>query len=456
MRIRPARRTRRSSRRAGAALALALGIVASVFAARCTFDGLDQYASGSNDGGPDGVAEGSTDGAPLDVSPACSACTDAQSCVQGKCETCSATWSVPYAAVGANGHYYQPSTSTLYVSGSRQVGDAAATGYFAFVDSCTGTLERALDPPTIGDAAVGSLGQSAPSGSTLFVGAGVPQPPNAGGYATFNLTSQSFASLFGVPKFSSPPHTDEIWEIATANGHLWMSGTTLTDSPPQSPVIVKSNGAGSACAAVLPYSGMSGRAIAATAADVYLAIAGNDVQVLHFGESSCPTTSPCSCAPSWTSQPFTLTNNMNTMGAHRSTIIGSTLYVVGWAIKQGSTTDWEGYVAQLDLASKAWGPTYTYDPTAAIDAFVNVATDGAHLYVSGESGWDGVDYATASSEVVVLPVPLVANSTATIIDVPPLRVAWSIDLDATGMVLTGASSGTDSRSVRCTRTSCPP
>src|SRR5512143_4158895 len=93
----------------------------SALAVRCTFDGLDQYTGGTKDAGLDG----SSDGPPADVTAACAQCTDAQACVQGKCETCTATWSLVHSNASANGHYYEPGTSTLYVSSSRQVGDAA-------------------------------------------------------------------------------------------------------------------------------------------------------------------------------------------------------------------------------------------------------------------------------------------------------------------------------------------
>jgi hypothetical protein len=185
-----------------------------------------------------------------------------------------------------------------------------------------------------------------------------------------------------------------------------------------------------------------------------MAFAGNDVRVAHFDEGSCPTTMPCTCNPSWVSAPFTLTGSASPMSGHRSLLMGSTLYVVGWA--QKTATDFEAYVAQLDLASHAWGPMYIYDPTAAFDAFVNIVSDGTKLYVSGVSGYDGATFSSAAAHVFVLPIPLVANSTPTIIDVPQLRVGWSLDLDATGMVLTGvsATADTDGRTVRCTRTSC--
>jgi hypothetical protein len=226
-----------SSRSASVAFGVLL-----VAAAHCTFDGLDDYSKGSVDAGKDVL-----DGAPADVSPTCSSCTDAQACVQNKCETCKPTWSLVHPSLTANGHFYEPSTNTLYVEGSRQVGDAAATGYFAFVDSCTGTLEHALDPPVVGDAALGSLGIGPQAGSTLFVGATLPQPPYAGSYARFDLPSQSFQSVLGVPKFSTVAHTDEIWQLAPANGNLWGSGSMQTDTTSANPVVVKTDGLGSAC-----------------------------------------------------------------------------------------------------------------------------------------------------------------------------------------------------------------
>jgi hypothetical protein len=440
------------------AWALAAFVAIAALAARCTFDGLDQYASGPGDAG-DAGEEGD---AVVDVSPSCAACTDAQACVQGKCETCTPTWSVLFPSTGVNAHDYEPATSTLYVSGAKQVGDAGATGYFAFVDTCTGTLERALDPPAIGDAGLGYLGSITRAGSTLYVGTAPPQPPNAGGFTRFDLGGQAFQSQVDVPQFSGAAHTDEIWQMVAAGADLWMSGTTMTEGSSAAAVVVKSNGSGPGCATPISgYTGNFGRAIAATPTDAWMAIAGTSIRVLHFASSSCSATAPCSCAPTWVSQPLTLTNDANTMGAHRSLLIGSTLYVAGWAIKQGSTTDWEGYVAQLDLASHAWGPTYTFDPTSAIDAIVNLATDGLRLYASAEQGWDGTsaNYASASSKVIELPIPLVANPTPTVVDVPGLRVGWSIDVDATGMVLSGISAtgtGSDGRSVRCTLASCPP
>ncbi len=433
----------------GVALALAF----FAFAARCTFDGLDQYASGAKDAG-----EGGAD-VVADVSPSCALCTDAQACVQNKCETCTPTWSVPFANANVNGQYYEPASSTLYVSSAKHIGDAAATGYFGFVDTCTGTLERALDPPTIGDASLGYLGTSTHGGSTLFVDTVAPQPPNAGAFARFDLPSQTFQSLVDVPQFSGPPHTDEIWEAVSSGTDLWMSGTMMTEGASASAVIVKSDGTTSCATPIAGYTGMLGRAIAATPSDVWMAIAGTSIRVAHFTPSSCSSTSPCSCTPTWVSPPMTLTNDTNTMGAHRSLVVASTLYVAGWAIKPNSTTDWIAYVAQLDLASHAWGPTYTYDPTSAIDAFVRVTTDGANLYASAATGWDGTgNYASTSSKIVVLPIPLVASPTATIIDVPQLRVAWSIDVDATGMILSGLSTtgNNDGRALRCTLSSCPP
>jgi len=88
-----------------------------------------------------------------------------------------------------------------------------------------------------------------------------------------------------------------------------------------------------------------------------------------------------------------------------------------------------------------------------------VTTDGSNLYASAATGWDGTgNYTSTSSKVVVLPIPLVASPSATIIDVPQLRVAWSIDVDATGMILSGlATTGNnDGRTLRCTLSSCPP
>lgn len=440
------------SRRAPALVAVVAAVTIAL--ARCTTDGLDDYARGYDAGPQDAAPDVAADAPPADGGNPCD-CGLGQACVHRACETCAPTWSLDFPSVAANDHAFDVPSAMMYVAGSRSVGDAGATtGWLGVIDECTGKLERALDAPAVGGATLQGMNNPGLAGGKLYVRLYAPAP-SAGGYARFDLTTQAFdLAIPTLPSLSQG--NDETWMMATsASGNVWWSGDLNWSPGPPSAAVGKASAAG-VCWKGYPSPNGSGRALAIDGPDVYVAAASASVVIHHFDDAACAPPA-CACAPTWSSPALTI--NGRSMGAMRLRVVGTKLYALGWSFVDDMGSSWEGFVATLDLVTHTWNQPFTWDPTPRIDAFVAADVDATYLYLSAAQGWDGITWVSAAAKVVVLPRSFNGPTSVSVLDVPRLRVGWNLALDRRGgFVLAGLSTdnGNDGRAIRCSLQTCPP
>ena len=431
-------------------VALLAAAVAAVWLAQCTFSGLDAYDTGGTHG--DASSDVLQESAVGDAGCSCGANL---TCVLGKCEACLATWKLDYRpGMSVGGEVLDPTSNVLYVAGSSAFDDAGATsGYLALVDSCTGTLLKAFDAPMFGSQAIPALGDPVLVGGKLFLRTlGLPGVP--GGYVRFDMATQAFDGMLSPLTF--PTGQAETWQMVAGTGGVWFSGDqSYTSADAAAPVIVRSDGNGTYCATALAVqtgNERSGRAITVSGNDVYQFSTSDSTVLRHFDATKC-TLQPCACAPTWTSPEYTITGTF--MGAFRTFVIGQKLYFGGAVSLTKDLVNMEGFVSYYDLsANKFWTTPYLYDPTTAEDGFLQMTTDGTHIYAAGGNSMSNLDFATAQGVVVVLDLAL---NPITTVSTPSVKPFGGVVPVAGGFVISGSSStnSTVSRTERCTLQQCP-
>ncbi len=379
-------------------------------------------------------------------------CAANQQCnPQGLClDACTETWLSPVAH-DVYGIALQPA-GDVYAVGSQ-----GSDAWVGTLSTCNGSVKAT--------SAVAVPGASSTTGSAVaVVGSDVyivgntvtPTDPQNGMWA--RLSTGSLSLLWAQPLYGSSG-VDELWGIAAPpNGSLWMAGASSTDTT-STFWGVKGEPSGAACGFfALPGQG-AGRNVIASGADVYMVGAlGTAAVVARFDASSCSTSGPCPCNPVWQSQPLQVGASMSE--ARGIAIAGSSLYVSGFAQETAGSTDYEAFVARVDINSGAIIGTWVSNPTAQIDALTDIATDGQRLYASGLMGWDGsASFASGTAVVVALPFDISSATTMQwYTQIPSLDLAYRIALDtaAGGGVYLGGLGGSSGYVVRCTKAGvCP-
>lgn len=416
-----------------------LGTAIAGLVTACAFWDLGAYSSGV--GGDAGVEASSLDAAK-------EASSDAAACVP--------SFSLPFAGLSIR-EVLDPSKEVAYVAGGRETPDGGiggtGPGYLAIVDACAGKITKAYDPPKAGGNPTWLLGSPALSGASVYLAAG-SFPPLAG-YVRFDTATEAFTlAILAKPSANN----DEIWAVAaTANGNVWSSGTRATDQV-AAPWTTKGDATGQPCSYFpAPSPENYGRAIIATGNDVYQAVAAQSLRILHFDDAACAAKAPCgACTPSWVSPSFVAPGGAGAHSAFALRATATKLYMSGFAV--ATATDYLGFVVELDLVSKTWGPAFTFNPSSAIDAIISLAfsADGTQLFAGAVKGWDGSPkFVSATGMLFTLPIPFAATPLATNINLPVVA-PWSLDADARGVYVAGARDATDGLFIKCqSSTQCP-
>lgn len=444
--------------------ALGLGVLTT----HCTWDGLDAYSAqygkalvdaGGGTGGSAGA--GGSGGSPIDAGT-CD-CQAGQSCVLGQCETCLPIWSYDHKALRQGDsiivdHHYDTSRKTVYVTASRQDGQAPRRGYLAEVHSCRGTKLRDFDGPTAVDgSAVPGLLMSGRAGDLLYARAAYDDPSKIAGYVVYDVDKGLFLRTVWVDPWQTGAAIQYAWGLdVSASGKVWMNGeiTALAGDPP-SPLVMQSDGAGKTCVTNVPSITGNGRAVVAHHGDVYLTMGTAsptpEVRVLHYTDSGCDV-ALCNCPiadelPALPVPGFPIIMD--------GKVLGSVLVIGGLYAKMGD--DYGGFLAQFNFVTKSWGTVYTYDSTPLLDGVTALGGDGSTVYVAMAENYSFSDPAVAKMQVHALNFPISANSQPKLVPVTALRGAFAVDLDGEGFIMTGYSAGSiaDGRTIRCTLEMCP-
>jgi hypothetical protein len=418
-----------------------LGLALAAGATACAFWDLEDYSS---------IVDAGTD-AGVDASP-----LDAAKDAAGDAAVCVPSFSLPFPGLSIR-QVLDPSKEVAYVAGGRDVPDGGVggtgPGYLAVVDACVGKITKAFDPPVANGKATWSLASPSLSGTSVYLAAG-SFPPFAG-YVRFDPQTETFTQAT-LPKPS--PYSDEIWALAaTASGSVWTSGTRATDQV-SGIWTVKGDATGQPCSYPTTQGPENhGRAIIAAGNDVYQATADQSMRILHFDDGACAAKAPCgACLPTWVSPSFVVPTSTGSQSVFALRATTTKLYVGGLAVV--SAADYLGFVVELDLATRAWGPVFTFNPSVAIDAVVSLAvsSDGTQLYAGAVKGWDGSSkFVSATGMLFTLPIPFTATPQGTSINLP-IVAPWSLDADARGIYVGGSSDSTDSLFIKCqSSTQCP-
>jgi hypothetical protein len=328
-------------------------------------DGCVPSCAGKACGDDDGCGGFCTDGS----------CPGGQTCVGGVCKDCS-RWSLSPAAklrgvaVDTDG--------TIYVAGT-----ASSKVYLAVVGSCGTLLGDTQHLPKDAKSATASslalLGNSVYVGGTYVAASGSdPQDGYLGSFAKQTLASSWDAPLVGGTG------KDEVWDLVPAGGALWLGGTGSFDTAAVTWGVKASTSQAAACGFGLAGAGV-GRGVTASGGHVYFTggTAGKGL-VARRADSAC-SISPCApCSSSWS---VTFQDGTYTTEGRGLLVVGTNAYVAGFS--SVTSSDLRAVVFRLDLVSGAVQSSYTWNPTADTEMFMDVATDGTALYVVGMQGFGG-------------------------------------------------------------------
>jgi hypothetical protein len=276
------------------------------------------------------------------------------------------------------------------------------------------------------------------------------------GYARYDTKAHAFTEIFEIPPYV-PGEPQGAWtlDVAPSGKIHWWGELFSSAQGTAAPLEMHADGAGKVCVKDMPsLAGGAGRAMTTSGNDVYAAVAmaaAKEVRVVRFDDTTCDIAS-CDCPVAEVLPPLVLSNPPNVMDMK---VVGSALVAVGFTVK--ADTDWAGFIAQYNFATKAWSSAFTVDETPLGDGFLSLDSDGSFVYVNGFRGYVYGDPTTASSDIFRFPLPISANASAMRIPLPSIRAAFSLDLDGDGILVSGysADSGVDGRSARCTLEACP-
>jgi hypothetical protein len=309
-------------------------------------------------------------------------------------------------------------------------GVSSSLGWVGALSPCTGELE-ATRTVTLAGATKSGAKSIALSGNDLFVvgSAAMSADPLEGMAA--RLEASTLTVLWANPLPGSS-ESDEGWGVGVAaNGSLWMAGASQVESGAK-PWAIKGNASGAACGFTAVDGAGLARAVTVNAGDAYVAGAIDSAGfVARFDTSSCTTTSPCSCSAAWQSDPIAIGATYTEVRAIE--VVGGTLYVGGFALDDGSSHDYEAFVARVDAVGGGVLGAWTWNPTAEFDAVLGMDSDGQRVYIAMISAYDGATASTAKAYVEALPMDITAaTSVVWAAELPFMRSAWNVAVDPSG------------------------
>lgn len=414
---------------------IVVGLVLCGGLATCTFDGLDQYASGGDvaaDVGGDVEKDAS------DASDAGGQCgCGANECIGGECVTCSASWTQTFPAVQNNRHLVDPASFRMYWSGSRP-NDAGGSAYLASIDTCTGKVVKTADPPMVANSPpFGNAGHLALTSGKLVVaidkGWATMDPVSLGG-----LVANPFDTNGGTIRFTNATKAGAIWTAGyTSQSTLWVTrgdgtgATPCTETPATNQVAAAQSVVVSGTTAFVMY-GSNGNAY-----------------VSAYDDTACAT--QCPCAPLWTTSPIAVGTAADGIAPTYGVVVGDTLYIAGYVAP--TNQNWHGFVTYLTISSHAWGPlSQPFDPTTGTDGFTGLAVSGNTVYAAGAT-----NFTTSAVHGVVVSYTLpTLGSPVTVVDSTAVAPIWTIDIDAqNNLYVSGENGVTSGIAAKCAGTSCP-
>jgi hypothetical protein len=320
---------------------------------------------------------------------------------------------------------------------------------------CSGALVHQASAPIPGSDASSLVGITIAGGTLHAVGT-IAMTGGDGGEGLYLNLDKSLNVLFGTPLFGTTVK-DELWASALGpSGNLWMAGTAnQSDTPGTNGTwMVKGPAGGQKYCGFPGGAGADsvGRAVAVDGAAVWIGGAsGGQGYLGRFADASCGAEEPCGCQVGDTIQVKA--------GEAFSEIRGllawkGTLYAAGFA---SDGADIFGFVARVSPGTLAVEGIYRWNPTADVDVFLDVATDGSRLFLAGGRGWKGEeDLSSAQAAVVALPLGFSSSSPPDWSRViPAARAFFGISASsADGVLLSGKSAA--GVVVRCTTDgACP-
>jgi hypothetical protein len=375
--------------------------------------------------------------------------------------TCAASYTLalpgPYVEAA-----FDPASDRAYVAVGRDIPDAGApgdgSGWLGVVDTCAGAITKTFDPPLIGGKPATSLRAPLLAGGLLYMVENQPAP-SAGSFVRFDVAAQTFTA---TPVAKASQNLDEIWSSAVpSSGKIWASGTRAFDTG-SSLWTVKGDPSGQCNYFPTEPAGELGRAMLAVGSDVYQSslVPSSGMKILHFDDAACATTEPCgTCAPTWTTPLLMLPAFSGAPGAFVMRVVGSKLYAGGVLVASGKDT--VGFVAELDLPSRTWGPVFTFNPTTSVDAVQGLAAepDGHHLLAVGVKGLEpvagGWSFDAGTGVLLRLAIPFASTPEATSINLPLAQPA-SVAVDARGVYIAGTATSKSGLFVKCrSANDCP-
>lgn len=472
-----ARRSRdvgRDLARLAAVLGAAVLLVATP---HCLWDGLDDYSSqygkttSGDDGGTTDAPEIATDAdADADASedappdPSCP-CPDGQECVLGKCETCTPMWTREHGAFQNDNllpfdQAYDPARRAVYVTGARQVGENAPSGYFAEVNPCLGTVVRAHDGDLVSGVPMPGLtltalpaspspGVTSPLKDSVF-GEVLVKVGDLGGFVRYDATTRELVVLAKNTKATPVVTGGAPWGVAATSKSVWMSGVGTVEGVSRA-LAMQSDGLGNFCIHVLPGGeGFVGRAVTAFQERAYVtADSPTSVRVWSIDDTVCDVAT-CTCTLPDPLLPLDLASPF----AAEARVVGNSLVVAG--LTGFPAPKWSGFIAQYVFGSPQWR-VVSFERTARNDGIVGLAGDGAFLWAGAFQDLDPADTLTSKATVLRYSLPLSDVEVPKEIAVPSLGTILGLDLDGDGLILTGnrSDSPASGRTVRCTLDQCP-
>jgi hypothetical protein len=350
-------------------------------------------------------------------------CPAGKVCVAGVCKICN-RWlaSLP----GRLQAVEVASDGTIYAGGAK--GDQA---FFAALDHCGGVKKSVTHLPTgakkVSVAGLALSGSDLHAAGSMVEKTGDPQDGMWARLSTPDLTVKWMSKLTGSTG------KDEVWDIASAGGALWMSGSADFDATSK---VWGIKGVGTkACGFAWLGEGQgNGRRILADPKGSWVYFTGGQGGKGFVGRQSATAcvVSPCgTCKAPWS---VTVQDGTNSTEARALYLAGNDLYVGGFASASG---DYRGVVFRVDLTTGKTLDSFTFNPSSNLDLPLALASDGKALFVAGSQNYTSP--VTASVRAVLIKLTM-----------PDLKQVWSKTTDpggywdvelvgSNGLVLAGAT-----------------
>jgi hypothetical protein len=340
------------------------------------------------------------DGCGMPCPPGCSA---TETCEAGGCVPSVSCTPWKTAIAGVDPTEVVIDASTLLLSGS-----LAAEPWVGRLEACSGGgLQSAkID---LGGGKTGSASSLARAGASIYaVGNAMPGATDSGDGWFARLDPTSLAPAW--TELASPSSTNDLlYDLVVAgSGGVWAVGEGAVGASSQAWVAKLSAGSG-ACSFLLGATGAKLWSVSADGSDVYVAGREGSAVVVHrFVDGACSPAPGCSCAPaasspkiSYPGASFTEARAILAMGGH--------VHLAGLA--DPGDGNFFAFVMRVDPGNGTVLGTFEWNPSTAVDGFLDLASDGTALYVGGGQNYDG-SWANALPVLTALPFPLPANASA--------------------------------------------